>query len=95
MAIASRLFEICHLSEADCVVLLTGDTDLAPAVRTCRRLFPQMIFLFAFPYKRVNDELRAIAHRSFKISPAACLRHQYPDPLRLADGTSIAKPVNW
>jgi len=95
VAIAAKLFEICHTGSAESVVLVTGDTDLAPAVRVCQSLFPTLTFLFAFPYRRVNDELRALAPGSFKINARAYLRHQFPDPLVLPDGTSIAKPASW
>ena len=33
VAIGARLFEVCQSDEADTVVLMSGDTDLAPAVR--------------------------------------------------------------
>ena len=36
VAIAAKLFEVCYFGAADSVVLVTGDTDLAPAVRTCQ-----------------------------------------------------------
>jgi len=95
VAIAARLFEICHTNAAESIVLITGDTDLAPAVRVCRQLFPDRTMLFAFPYLRVNDELRHLAPGSFKIGAKTYFRHQFPDPLVLPDGTSIAKPVSW
>ena len=95
VAIATRLFEICHSDEAETVVLLTGDTDLAPAVRTCKRLFATKLILFAFPYKRTNSELVQISPGSFSIKRRSCLRHQFPDPVVLPDGTSIQKPSNW
>ncbi|MFO8011383.1 MAG: NYN domain-containing protein [Dehalococcoidia bacterium] len=95
VAIATQLFESCHSNEAEVIILMTGDTDLAPTVRTCKRLFPEKIILFAFPYKRTNLELVAIAPESFSIKLRSYLRHQFADPLVLPDGTSIKKPVNW
>jgi len=95
VAIACKLFEICYTNSAESIVLITGDTDLAPAVRLCQRLFPHLTFLFAFPYLRVNDELRILAPGSFKIKASQYFAHQFPDPLVLPDGTSITKPVSW
>lgn len=95
VAIAAKLFEVCHADEAETVVLMTGDTDLAPAVRTCKRLFPTKLIFFAFPYKRTNAELAGIAPESFSIKLRSCLRHQLPDPLVLPDGTRIQKPSAW
>jgi uncharacterized LabA/DUF88 family protein len=95
VAIASRLFEICYEDTADCVVLVTGDTDLAPAIRTCQRLFPQKTMIFALPYRRANDELRRLAPGSFKIRAKTSLANQFSDPLALSDGSTIAKPGSW
>jgi uncharacterized LabA/DUF88 family protein len=95
VAMAARLLEVCHRNEADSVVLVTGDTDLAPALRTCKRLFPRVFLCFAFPYKRHNAELKRLQPGSFNISFASYLRNQYPNPLQLPDGTVIAKPLEW
>jgi len=95
VAIATRLFESCQSDEAETIILMTGDTDLAPTVRTCKRLFPAKIIFFAFPYKRTNLELVSIATESFSIKLRSYLRHQFTNPLVLSDGTSISKPVNW
>jgi uncharacterized LabA/DUF88 family protein len=95
VAMASRLFEICYEDEADCIVLVTGDTDLAPAIRTCQRLFPAKTLVFALPYRRANDELRRLAPGSFKIRAKTYFANQFSDPLVLPDGTTIAKPSSW
>ncbi|MFQ6609117.1 MAG: NYN domain-containing protein [Fidelibacterota bacterium] len=95
VAIATKLFEICHLNQCDTVILMTGDTDLAPAVVTCRRIFPDKPIFFAFPYKRTNAELARIAPESFSIKLRTCLKCQLPDPFILADGTKISKPAVW
>jgi hypothetical protein len=95
VAMAVQLLEVGHSGEADSVVLVTGDTDLAPAVRTCRRLFPGVFIYFAFPYKRHNEELEQLSPGSFNIKCRSYLRYQYPDPLELPDGALLAKPPEW
>ena len=95
VAIAARLFEVCLTDEADTIVLMTGDTDVAPAVRTCERLFADRSLLFAFPYRRLNGELRALAPGSFTVKLKTCLRHQFPDPFLLPDGMALHKPAEW
>jgi len=95
VAIAIRLFEVCHSDEAEVIVLMTGDTDLAPAVVSCKRLFPQKLIFFAFPYRRFSSDLRVIARESFHVKLDACRRHQFPDPLVLSDGTAVSKPATW
>jgi len=95
VAIASELFEICQTNAADSVVIVSGDTDIAPAVKTCRRLFPDVFICFAFPYKRHNAELEQLCPGSFKMKCRSYLKHQYPDPLEIANGRNLAKPLEW
>lgn len=51
VAIATKLFEVCHLDRCDTVILMTGDTDLAPEsfsikLRTCVKCqFPDPVVL--------------------------------------------------
>jgi len=95
VAIASKLIEVLYNNDCDSVVLVTGDTDLAPAFKTAQRLFPSKKVIFAFPYRRQNTELAKMAPGSFKINRDNYARHQLPDPFSLSDGTMIAKPSTW
>ena len=76
VAIASRLFEICIEDAADTIILVTGDTDLAPAATRCRRLFSAKLVFFAFPYGRFNKELKEVAPESIEIRREDYRRHQ-------------------
>jgi len=93
--IAAKLFEVCFTDECETAVLMTGDSDLGPAVRTCHRLFPEKAIFFVFPYRRVSRDLAETAPESFASKPKSYMRHQLPDPLVLRDGTAIAKPSTW
>ena len=95
VAIAVRLFELCHEDQADIIALVTGDTDLAPAVRICRRLFPEKTIFFIFPFRRSNNELAQLAPESIKMKLRSVQRHQFPDPLTLPNGRQIRKPPHW
>lgn len=61
VAIASRMFELLHRQEADAIVRISGDTDLLPAIRTARSLFPAARIVVMFPYNRHNAELKRAA----------------------------------
>jgi uncharacterized LabA/DUF88 family protein len=85
-----------HLSRdlCDIAVIVTGDTDLSPAIRLCQQAYPQKQVLFIFPYKRKNKELLKLAPASFSISKKQYIRHQFPNPL-IVSGRRIPRPVSW
>jgi hypothetical protein len=62
---ALKMFEVCHYDTCDVVVVVSGDTDLSPAVVTCERVFEKKKFIFAFPFNRKNKELLKIAPDSW------------------------------
>lgn len=95
VAIATKLLELFSLDQCDTAVLVTGDSDVAPAVRTAQRLFPAKTVCCCFPYRRESLELKAIAHKCFRIAREQYLRHQFPDPVRLSGGRRIPKPPTW
>lgn len=80
VAMSLKLMELFHLDSCDTAVLVTGDTDLAPAVRMVADVFPEKTICFAFPYKRKNKELNAITSKSFLIRKERYAAHQFPDP---------------
>lgn len=92
VAIATSMLELLFTNACDTVVLMTGDTDLAPAVQTAQRLFPAKDIRFALPYERHNKLLRQIAPKSFRIGKDGYTKHQFPDPFILSSGKAISKP---
>ena len=67
VAIGSRLLESVCCDICDTVVLVTGDTDLVPAVSTARRLDAGKRLAVLQPYRRANRELARSVHFAFTI----------------------------
>lgn len=95
VAIAARLFEILCLDKCDTVVLVTGDTDIIPAVKTAQNIFPTKEIVFLMPYKRHNKELANLPLRHFDISNSNYMKHQFADPFITKKGKSVIKPSTW
>lgn len=93
--IATTLFEQLHTDSCDTIVLVTGDSDLIPAVKTGKKLFPQKKIVFAFPSSMTSKELKSLVSGSFTLNPNEYLKYQFPDPVVLSDGTLLQKPVKW
>lgn len=82
-------------------VIVSGDSDLEPAVEWVRKNYPVIKFTVYIPVlpseagQRRNDFYLRIGVQCRPLPLAEILRHQFPSPLALADGTSINKPVEW
>lgn len=96
VAVAVKLLELLHLNKCDVCAIVSGDTDLLPAVRTAQRLFSNKLILFVIPYVRSHSkELSKVAPRSFKMHFQQYINHQFPQSVQLADGTIISQPIEW
>lgn len=51
--------------------------------------------LLLLPVQPTSFELKALAHRSFRVAKERYARHQLPDPVVLPDGRRVAKPARW
>lgn len=94
VAVAVKLFEVFFKNECDIVVIVSGDTDLVPAIKTCRDLFTQKKIVFAFPFARKSKELLSLAPGSFVISKNQYAKHLLSNPVKTAKG-DIFKPERW
>lgn len=95
VAIGLKLVEVLARKECQTVVLVTGDTDLIPAISTARRLFSHCRVGVAFPFLRHNRSLADHADFSFKIDQRAVMKAQFPPRVVLGDGSEIVRPAGW
>ena len=95
VSLAVHLIELFVTDACETAVLVTGDTDLLPAIAAARRLSSGRAIWIGFPYKRLNQELRLVADGHFRIRRQAYARHQLPDPLKLPDEAMVRKPAGW
>ena len=95
VAISIKLFEILMHDECDTAIIVSGDTDLVPAIRTVKKLFSGKQICIMFPYKRTTKELATIVDHTFTIKKERYLEHQFNDPVILPNGRTIQKPASW
>jgi uncharacterized LabA/DUF88 family protein len=77
VALGARLLEYVCRAECDTAVLVTGDTDLVPAMRAARRLDSTTRLIVLQPYRRANRELVRSADGAMAIRAASYARHQF------------------
>lgn len=95
VALASKMLQLLVSDSCDTILLMTGDTDLAPAIKTAKSLSAGKSVGFIFPFKRKNNELARLADCSYNLKPKAYLKHQFPDEITLSDGIIVKKPESW
>jgi uncharacterized LabA/DUF88 family protein len=95
VAIAVKLMQLLHLDACDTIVIVSGDTDLAPAVRTAKVLWPAKRIWVLFPFGRHNAELKLISHGHLKIKAKRYAAYQLPNPVKSPGGIVIWKPTTW
>lgn len=95
VAIAVKLLELFAVDACDISVIVTGDTDLAPAIRTAKVLWPDRRIWVLFPFARHNAELKLIAHGCLNVKAKRYASHQLPNPLKVSPTEIIWKPTTW
>lgn len=95
VAIGVALLEVFHNKSADCVFIISGDTDIMPALRAARRMYSGCRIGFAFPYRRQNNSLKDAADIHFRIRAHQYAKHVLPNPVVTADGREIHCPSDW
>jgi NYN domain len=95
VAIASAIVEAAATRRCSAVALVSGDTDLVPALQTAHRINPGLKRYCFFPPYRSNRAFDACTDGHFKIAPTQLPRHRLPDTVVGAAGRMIAKPAGW
>lgn len=95
VAIGAKVLELALTGACEAIVLISGDTDLIPSIRTARFLRPGVELWIGFPFGRASNQLTKAAHHTFKMSQTQYIRHQFPDPVVLPNGVRLSKPTAW
>ena len=97
--IALQILHNAYADLCDVFVIVSGDSDLVPALDSVKGLFPNkrtVVYVPArFPQRAHAVELRAVADRA-RTLPLALLKHaQLPHRIPDGSGGVLAKPSDW
>lgn len=79
----------------DTALLITGDSDLTPAVKAIRAITPEKRIVAVFPPRRSAFELRDAADACITIFRTAFAGSQLPDEITLKSGHVLRRPDKW
>lgn len=95
VSIAVTLVEDGVAQLFDVALLISGDSDLCPAVRSLKRVRPDRRVIAVFPPKRHSSELGRTADGVLRISDANIRRSQLPASVPSPAGISLRRPNYW
>ena len=93
--IALELLQLAVKDRYDRAVIVSGDTDLIPAIKAVRSTFPGKQVGIIIPIGRSSEDLRKHADFRFKMREHHLASSRFPNTITLADGTTLNCPLNW
>jgi uncharacterized LabA/DUF88 family protein len=80
----------------DSAVLISGDSDLTPAIEALKLYFPKKKVLLFFPPKRKSSELKNVCHRYCGVlNKTTISKSQFPDTVQSETGYPLIRPEYW
>ena len=93
--IAVRLLNDALDNRFDVALIVSGDSDLVPAIESVRTRYPDKRLIVAFPPKRRSVDLKIAAHASFGILNNQIRASRLPDPVVTPEGITLRAPMGW
>ncbi len=93
--IALRLFELAVQQRYDKAIIVSGDTDLIPAIKAVQRTFPNKKVGVVIPIARASEDLKNVADFHHKMKLRHLIDSRFADAHTLGDGTVLNCPQSW
>ena len=92
-----KLFQCAHNDTFDTGILVTGDSDILPAVLAVKESFPAKRIGLVIPIGRSAEEMKNACDFHMKIKEKHLKNSQFPDPIIIDAGKNIVinRPKNW
>jgi uncharacterized LabA/DUF88 family protein len=93
--IAVRLLQLAFQDQYDKAVIVSGDTDLLPALKAVQRVFPGKEVGVVIPIGKASEDLKKQASFHYKMKEQHLISSQLPDTVVLSDGSLLHRPSTW
>jgi len=93
--IAIALFENGMFDRYDTAIIISGDSDLIPAIKAAKLNFPNKKFGIVVPIERRAEELKNIADFHMKIKEEHLASSQFPDTIDIGSNQKLNRPLTW
>jgi len=93
--ISVALIEGAALGAYDTALLISGDTDLRPAIASVKRLQPEKLIFAAFPPRRYSARLVQSVDAYTRIGHDKIRNAQLPHEVTTKGGITLSRPAYW
>lgn len=93
--IALKLFQLAVQDGYDKAIIISGDTDLLPAVKAVQATFPAKSIGVVIPIGRASEDFKKHADFHFKMKEHQLQASRFPDTISLSDGSTLTCPPTW
>jgi uncharacterized LabA/DUF88 family protein len=96
VSIALYAYRLASKDNVDKITIISGDSDLVPAIELIKEDFPLKKVHISFPYNRESKQLSKIADSYNNIiDPSVLYKFQLPDKITLPSGKILKRPGAW
>lgn len=93
--IASQLFKLAVEDRFDKALVMSGDSDLVPAIKAVQTTFPTKEIGAVLPIGRKSEDLKHICDFYIRIKEKHLRDSRFPDDIDLGEGNVLPCPAPW
>jgi uncharacterized LabA/DUF88 family protein len=93
--IATEMLNDTFHDKYDTAMLISGDSDLVPPIRSIHENWNSKRVFVAFPPKRHNQTVADVSKGNLTIGRKKLVDSQFPFHVIKSDGYLLTKPLNW
>lgn len=93
--IAIKLFQTAVVDLWNTAILVSGDSDLIPALKAVKATFPTKKIGIIIPISRRAEELKQVADFHMKIKEKHLMSCQFEDTIVIDKNTKLTRPDTW
>lgn len=93
--IATQIIIDAYQDKYDAAILVSGDSDLVPPIKSVHENFKNKRVAVFFPPKRHNNSVAAVAKGSLILGRKKLVDSQFPHEIQKPDGFKLKKPSEW
>jgi uncharacterized LabA/DUF88 family protein len=93
--IAVYLLNLAFQDRYDRAILISGDTDLIPAIEAVQKTFPEKEVGVVIPIGRSSEQLKQVCSFHMKMKEAHLKTCMFPEEINLGQGKFLHRPPSW